>query len=254
MLGCGNMGGALLQRWLNTGLDSARVTVIDPAARRLDGVAWVAELPGGQPDLLILGIKPQMLEQVAPTVSRNVGSNTVLLSMLAGIDCATLRSHFPNALEVVRIMPNLPVSLGKGVSGLYGPSGRNKDVDGLMADTGHLAWLDSEELFHALTAVSGSGPAFVYRFIGAMAAAGSELGLSAVQALELARATVEGAAALSIASGIDPVELARQVTSPGGTTAEGLAALDREGLFSQLIAETLSATARRSKELGEIST
>jgi pyrroline-5-carboxylate reductase len=252
MLGCGNMGGALLKRWLNTGLDGTRVSVIDPAPRRIDGVAWLAELPAGKPDLFILGVKPQMLGDIASAVSAHVGRDTVLLSMLAGIDCAALRSAFPHAGCIVRIMPNMPVVLGKGVTGLFSDEGQREDVDGLMADTGLSVWLDREDMFHALTAVSGSGPAFVYRFIGAIAAAGVGLGLSKDQSLQLARAMTEGAAALCGDTGEDPAELARQVTSLGGTTAEGLAALDRDGLFSLLVQETLTATARRSRELGEV--
>ncbi len=250
MLGCGNMGGALLRRWLEAGLDAKRVTVIDPAPPRIEDVRWVGDFPDGQPDVLILGIKPQMLGEVAPALSGHLGRHTLLLSMLAGIDCALLLGHFPSVEQVVRMMPNLPVSLGKGVTGLYSPKGRRPDVDALMADTGLCEWLDDEDQFHGLTAVSGSGPAFVYRFIGAVAAAGAGLGLSDAQSLRLARATVEGAAALAIAADQDPVDLARQVTSAGGTTAAGLAELDQDGIFNSRVTATLQATAKRSRELG----
>ncbi len=251
VMGCGNMGGALLRRWLECGLKRERVCVIDPAPAQITGVCWQADFPGGTPDLLILGIKPQMFDELAPGVTTHIGPNSVVVSMLAGIDCARLRQAFPLAKAVVRTMPNLPVLLGKGVTALYSPAGPCADAEALFAPTGLVEWLNDEEHFHALTAVSGSGPAFVYRFIGALADGGTALGLPADQALRLARATVEGAAALSIAAGDDPAELAQRVTSPGGTTAEGLAVLDKGGEFVRIIAETQAATARRSQELGK---
>ena len=152
----------------------------------------------------------------------------------------------------MRTMPNLPVAIGKGVTGLFSADGSaevRSAVEALFASTGHAEWLAEEDQFHAVIAVSGSGPAFVYRFIAALADGGAALGLPADQALRLARATVEGAAALSTASGQDPSELARQVTSPNGTTAAGLATLDEGGQFAARIAATQAATAKRSQTL-----
>lgn len=249
IVGCGNMGGALLRRWLAAGLEPSRVTVIDPAPRRVDGVAWLTEPPEGSPSLMVLGIKPQLLDEAAALYGNSATGDTVIVSMLAGIEGQTLAHHFPAAGCIVRAMPNLPVALGKGVTGLFSTSGFNAAVDALFAPTGHVEWLADEELFHAVTALSGSGPAFVYRFIGALTDAASKLGLPADQALRLARSMVEGAAALSIAANEDPAELARQVTSPNGTTAAGLAELDRDGLFAARVEATLVAAAQRSKSL-----
>ena len=252
IIGCGNMGGALLRRWLATGLDPHQVTVIDPAPRSIPNVNWRATLPAGSPDMLLLGIKPQIIDQAAAAYAQAVTGKTVIISILAGVECADLAVRFPAAKAIVRTMPNLPVSIGKGVTGLFSDNANSETrsaIDALFAPTGHAEWLTSEDQFHAVIAVSGSGPAFAYRFIAALADGGAALGLPADQALRLARATVEGAAALCIASGEDPAELTRQVTSPGGTTAAGLATLDEGGTFAALIAATQVATARRSETL-----
>ncbi len=255
MVGCGNMGGALLRRWLEAGLEANRVTVIDPAPRQIEGVAWVESLPLGSPDCLILGIKPQMLGELAPALSPHITARTSLISILAGSECATLAKHFPHAYAIIRAMPNLPVMLGKGVTAFFS-NGAGADakaaVDSLFAPTGLCEWLSSEEDFHAIIAVSGSGPAFAYRFIGAMADGGAALGLPTDQALRLACATVEGAAAMAAASDADPAELARRVTSPGGTTAAGLAVMDIRGDFARIILDTQNATAERSAEMAKL--
>jgi pyrroline-5-carboxylate reductase len=252
MIGCGHMGGALLRRWLETVLDADQVTVVDPAPAQIEGVSWVSTLPEGTPDLLVLGIKPQMLNHVAPGIGTHVGKGTIILSMLAGVECATLRTLFPSAAAIVRAMPNLPVAIGKGVTGLFSsePDAR-APIDALMAGTGLTEWLEDEAQFHPLTALSGSGPAFVYRFIATLAEAGTELGLPADQALRLAKAMTEGAAAVAASTDTDPKELARRVASAGGVTAEGLRVLDEGSALRNLINETLTQAARRSAEMAE---
>ena len=252
VMGCGNMGGALLRRWLDCGLEAGRVTVIDPAPASIAGIHWVAGIPDGTPDLLLLGVKPQMLGTAAPALTARIGPATTLVSILAGVECSSLRAAFPGAGTIVRAMPNLPAVLGKGVTGLFSPdadSGVRDSITTLFLATGAAEWLVDEAQFHAVTALSGSGPAFAYRFIAALAEGGVALGLPAEQSLRLAQAMVEGAAALSIASDASPAELARQVTSPGGTTAAGLAVLDEDGAFLARIKATLAATAQRSEEL-----
>jgi pyrroline-5-carboxylate reductase len=252
MIGCGNMGGALLRRWLETGLDAADVTVVDPAPAQIEGVRWVSNLPDGAPDLLVLGVKPQLLGDVAPGIANHVGKATIILSMLAGVECATLQGLFPQTQAVVRAMPNLPVAIGKGVTGLFSlePEAR-APIDALMAGTGLTEWLEDEAQFHALTALSGSGPAFVYRFIASLAEAGTELGLPEDQALRLARAMTEGAAIVAASTDTDPQELARRVASAGGVTAEGLRVLDEGSALRLLVGETLTQAARRSAEMAE---
>jgi pyrroline-5-carboxylate reductase len=244
------MGGALLRRWLATGLEAGRVTVIDPAPPSLDGVRWQATPPDGSPSLLVLGVKPQILAEAAAMLAPAIGQSTVIVSILAGIECDALARAFPDAGAIVRAMPNLPVALGKGVTGLFSHAGEQAEVSALFAPTGHCEWVDDEQLFHAITALSGSGPAFVYRFIAALAEGGEAAGLSSDRALGLAGAMVEGAAALCRESGVSPLELARRVTSPNGTTAAGLARLDDGQAFAAATRESIEAAANRSRELG----
>ncbi|MBK8629738.1 MAG: pyrroline-5-carboxylate reductase [Sphingomonadales bacterium] len=254
--GCGNMGSAILSRWLECGLNPARVTVIDPAPASLPGVRWVAAPPQGEaaPALFVLGIKPQMLDDALPAYAGAVSEQTILLSMLAGVELGQLRKRFPQAGAIVRAMPNLAARLGKGVTGLMmdgGHDAAHAAVDAAMHQLGLAEWLTEEDQFHALTAVSGSGPAFLYRFVAALAKSGTALGLPEDQAMRLAKGMAEGAAALVAQSPDHPDDLAARVTSKGGTTAEGLAVLDHDSAMDALIAATLEATARRSRELAD---
>lgn len=253
MIGCGNMAGAMLRRWLEAGLDPATVTVVDPAGPTLPvGVRLVDAVPAEEPAPanLVLGFKPQQIASIAPGLA-NVATG-VVYSMLAGVEIATLRSHFPHARAIVRLMPNMPVMLGKGAIGLLTDTDSVRtDATALMTPLGLVEWLDSEDAFHALTALSGSGPAFVYRLVDAMAAAGESLGLPRDQALRLARATVEGAGALAAASPEAPGQLADRVASPGGTTREGLNVLDEGDAIQTLMRRTLAAADKRSREMAE---
>lgn len=249
LAGCGNMGGAMLHRWIAAGADPASITVIDPYAPDVpEGVRLRTAPPEGEvPTMLVLAVKPQQLDAL-PRLRAGV-----LLSILAGVEEAALAARF-DAGAVVRAMPNLPVSLGRGVVALHGAEGdaaARAAVEALMVPLGLVEWIGEESLFHAVTALSGSGPGFVYRFIEAMAQGGAEQGLPADQALRFAVATVEGAAALAAASGEPPAVLAERVASPGGTTRAGLNVLDRDHAIHDLVAETLAAAARRSEELAE---
>lgn len=255
LLGCGNMAGAMLARWLETGLDPAAVTVIDPYLSEIAaGVRLCAALPAGEapPAALMLGVKPQVFAEAAVGVNEVVGRETVLISIMAGIDSATLGAAVPGAGGIVRLMPNLPVALGKGVALLHAPDG-DPDlrglVDSLSQPLGLALWVESESLIDAGTAVSGSGPAFVYRFIDAMAAGAERLGFPADQAERLALATVEGAAALAARSAERPSALADRVASPGGTTRAGLNILDKDSAIHDLVGRTLQAAAERAAEL-----
>ena len=244
----------MLAGWLAGGLDPARFAVVDPVLAEVPaGVALRRELPVGESfSTVLLGVKPQLLGAVAPGLEPLVGPETVLLSILAGADLAALATHFPRARAVVRVMPNLSAAIGRsplGLSGLGVDPQVRAAVDALLAPLGAAQWLD-EGLMDAVTALAGSGPAFVYRFIDALAAGGVALGLEAEQARALAKATVEGAALLAAGADVAPAELARRVTSPGGTTAAGLAVLDA-GL-DRLVSATLEAAAARSRELAEL--
>jgi len=254
--GCGNMGGAILLRWIDCGLEPERVTVIDPAPASIPGVRWLAAPPQGEmaPALFVLGVKPQMLDDVLPFYAATVGEKSILLSMLAGVELADLRARFPDVGMAVRMMPNLAARLGKGVTGLMAEGGSDaarEAVDAAMRQLGLAEWLVNEEDFHALTAVSGSGPAFLYRFVSALAKGGEALGLPADQAMRLAKGMTEGAAALVAASPDHPDAIAARVASKGGTTAMGLSVLDKNEAMNRLMVDTLVATAERSREMAE---
>ena len=248
------MGGAMLAGWLAGGMSPARFTVVDPFLESAPtGVELLRELPERQFDAILLGVKPQMLGEIAPQIARLVGGKTILLSILAGAELASLAARFPDAGGVVRIMPNLAAAIGKSPMALaetgLGDAGKSA-VTALMAPLGTTEWLD-ETAFDAVTALAGSGPAFVYRFIDALAQGGAALGLPAAQAQRLALAMVEGAGALASASEHAPGELARRVASPGGTTEAGLAVLDADAALARLVAATLKAAADRSAEMAE---
>lgn len=253
ILGCGNMGGAMLAGWLGAGVDPVRFTVVDPfLAEAPAGVTLLREAPQRQFDVILLGVKPQALDAAVPALAQALGPDSIVLSILAGVEIASLSARAPAAHAIVRVMPNLAAAIGKSPLGLYG---RGLDQAGqaaletLLAPLGRCEWLASEDQLDAITALAGSGPAFVYRFIDALAAGGAELGLDPDQALRLAVAMVEGAGALAAASQVTPGELARRVTSPGGTTAAGLAVIDRDAALARLIAETLRAARDRGAEL-----
>ena len=188
---------------------------------------------------------------VAPGLAGPV-KGAILLSILAGAELATLSTRFPNAAAVVRVMPNLAAAIGKSPLGLVSHgldvAGR-KNVEALLAPLGTAEWLEREAELDAVTALAGSGPAFVYRFISALAQGGEALGLDSAQADRLARAMVEGAAMLAAASSDSPAELARRVTSPGGTTAAGLAVMDAGDEFARIVSEVLRAARDRGAEL-----
>ena len=254
IIGCGNMGGAMLAGWLAGGMDPMRFTVVDPVLDSAPpGVRLLRDMPQADYDAVLLGVKPQILGDVAPLVAPLASETTVLLSILAGVELASLAAHFPDARGLVRIMPNLAAAIGKSPIAL---AQRGLDAAGqasvtqLMAPLGTPEWLD-ESQFDAVTALAGSGPAFVYRFIDAMARGGAALGLPADQALRLALATVEGAGALASASEHGPGDLARRVASPGGTTEAGLRVLDADEALARLVAATLRAAAERSREMAE---
>ena len=249
LLGCGNMGGALLHRWMAGGL--TRVAVIDPNPRSLpDGIAAGAEPPPGEgPDILVVAVKPQLLGIAATPLVPRLKPATLIVSIMAGVSTAAVSAAF-GGRRVVRTMPNTPARIGHGVTALYatGAEGR-PEAEALMAAAGECVWLDDEAQFDAVTGVSGSGPAYVFAFIEALAAAGVAAGLPKALADELALRTVAGAGALAALRDATPAELRVAVTSPNGTTAAGLDVLQPE--LAALLAGTVAAAARRSRELGE---
>lgn len=249
LFGCGNMAGAMLARWLATGLAPEIVTVIRPSGvAPAPGVRTLVARPDEPaPRILLLGVKPQKLDEVAAEVAAAIGPQTILVSILAGADLATLRARFPDAGAIVRAMPNTPVAIGRGVTGLLGD--RNDAVATLMAPLGLVEWFDDEAGFEQLTALSGCGPAFLFRFIDALAGAGAALGLDPALATRLAVATVDGAAGLAAAASESPAKLADRVASPGGMTRKGLDVLDADRALARLLEATLAAAVARGREM-----
>lgn len=255
LVGAGNMGGAMLRGWLGGGLDPRTVTVIDPAAAAMpDGVRLLPAAPpdGEEPATLVLAVKPQLLDAAVAPLAPLVAPQTLVLSILAGVEIGSLRQRLPTPKSVIRGMPNMPASIGRGITALYADGAgatQRATAEALMAACGEVEWIDREALFDAVTALSGSGPAFVFRFADALAAAGAAIGLDPVQAERFARATVAGAAALLDASGEGAAALADQVASPGGTTRAGLDVLDDNEALRDLLTRTLEAARKRGAEL-----
>jgi pyrroline-5-carboxylate reductase len=253
IVGCGNMGGAMLTGWLAAGFAPSRFTIVDPLlAAAPEGVELLRALPARTFDAVLLGVKPQLLGDVAPQLAGLAGQGTIVLSILAGVELASLASRFPAAQALVRIMPNLAAAIGKSPVALFAEGideAGQAAVTELFQPLGLPEWLAAEAQFDLVTALAGSGPAFVYRFIDALAVGAAELGLAREQAERLALATVEGAAALAAASPHGPDELARRVASPGGTTEAGLKVLDADRALARLVEATLKAAADRSAEM-----
>lgn len=256
LVGCGNMAGAMLQGWLRAGPDPSPITVIRPSGRALaDGrIRVLTEPPAGEvPALVMLGMKPYQLDDVAAWLAARVSGETTILSILAGVRLADLEARLPRAGAIVRVMPNTPSALGQGATSLHGSLATEAagQVEALMAALGIVEWIEDEELFDVVSALTSSGPAFVFRYIAALAAAATDLGLPAGQAERLAVATVRGSGTLAAEAGESMHMLAERVASPGGMTRKGLDVLDAEERLVALVRDTLTAATRRSREMGE---
>lgn len=255
LVGCGNMGGAMLAGWLRHGLSPSSVTVIDPSRPPVpDGVALHASIPAGlaSPSAMVLAVKPQTLAEAARAVASLAGPGTLLLSVLAAVELTTLRNFFPVVTALVRAVPNLPASIGCGVTALAGDgldAAARTLVQSLVAPLGAVEWLDTELLCDAVTSISGCGPAFLCRFADAVASAGERQGLTRDQALRLIAATMTGTGELLSQPGADPRDIARRVASPGGVTQAGLSVLDADDALDRLLGETLAAAASRNAEI-----
>jgi pyrroline-5-carboxylate reductase len=250
------MAGAMLRRWLDCGLDPREVTVIRKSGAPVaEGVTVLTAPPpdGPVPALVLLGVKPQMLDLVAPDLAPMLSEETLFVSILAGVELEALRRRFPVPRTIVRAMPNTPVAVGQGVVALADASaeraGRDR-AEALMQPLGLVEWVD-ESLFDVVTALAGSGPAFLFRFIDALAEAGTDAGLPADQAARFALAMVQGSATLAAAADESPRALADRVASPGGSTRRGLDVLDEDGGINPLIRNTLTAAILRNREMAK---
>ena len=255
-VGCGNMGGAILDGWRLGGIDLSPVTVIRPSGKAVDGVRVVTNAAdaGPPPSLVVLAFKPQKLDEIAPELRQRLSARTLVVSMLAGVESASLRQRFPGVGAIVRATPNLPVAIRRGVTGLSSDDAdeaARAELGNLFAALGFAMWMTDEAKLAALGSVAGAGPAYVARFIAALAKAGVRRGLSEDIAAVIARETVLGAAWMAATTGEDMESIARRVASPKGTTEAGLAVLDREDLLDNLIAATINAAFARGRELAE---
>ena len=247
IIGCGKMAGAMVTGWQRAGVDFSNATAVRASGVAVPGVRTASSICGeGSPRLVLLGVKPQKLDDVAPALAKSLNSDTIVVSILAGVEIASLRARFPTAGQIVRAMPNLPVSEGRGVVALNGGDG---SLDPLFALLGMVVRTDSEAELAAVGSLAGAGPAYVARFVAALAKAGAERGLAPEIADRIALETVLGTAAMASASGETMESVAVRVASPNGTTQAGLKILDQQ--LDPLISRTLEAASRRGQELAE---
>ena len=256
LLGCGKMGSAMLAGWLENGLDPGAVWVIDPRASdwvKGTGVQVNADLPDS-PAVVLIAVKPQQMGDALPDIAAWGNGSTLFVSVAAGTTIGHFEDVLGAASPIVRAMPNTPAAIGRGITAIVGNArvapAQLDTAEALLAAVGQVVRLEGEHQMDAVTAVSGSGPAYVFHLIECLAAAGEAEGLAPDLALQLARATVAGAGALAMASGTDPAELRRNVTSPNGTTQAGLEVLmDEDTGLPPLMKKTVAAATDRSKEL-----
>ena len=259
LVGAGKMGGALLQGWLGLGVDPARIVAIEPqptatieafAAR---GVRINPDLASICSDAIVIAVKPQIAAEIIPNIAALMSPSTVVVSIMAGRTIAFLAGALPHNAAVVRAMPNTPAAIGRGitvaVANPFVSSAQRQLADALLRATGAVEWIDDEAMMDAVTAVSGSGPAYVFLLAESLARAGEKAGLPAELAMRLARATVAGSGELLQRSSVDAAVLRQNVTSPGGTTAAALDVLMAPDGLDVLMERAIAAATRRSREL-----
>ena len=260
-IGAGNMAASLIGGLLAQGIPASHIRASDPGAEQRTkiagehGIALFADNAEAilDADVIVLATKPQVLKDVCLALAPSQQDGQLLVSIAAGISCASL-GNWLGARPIVRCMPNTPALLRQGVSGLYANAEVNPAqrelAEQLLAAVGMALWLDNEQQIDAVTAVSGSGPAYFFLLIEAMTAAGEQLGLPKAIAAQLTLQTALGAAHMAVASDVDAAELRRRVTSPNGTTEAAINTFQAGG-FAELVEQALSAAAKRSAELAE---
>ena len=261
LVGAGNMGGAMLAGWLKSGVPGGSILVIDPgpsaAMQKLiadNGARHEVSPPAGTTaGVLFVAVKPQVMEGALPSYASFVAADTLVLSIAAGRRVALFERMFGSGTAIVRAMPNTPAAVGRGVTVLCAnsavTSGQRELAGRLMGAVGEVHWTADEELMHAVTAVSGSGPAYVFYLVECMAEAGRKLGLPADLAMRLARETVSGAGELLHQSPEDAAKLRQNVTSPGGTTAAALSVLMADDGIQPIFDRAVAAARKRAEEL-----
>ena len=256
LLGCGKMGSAMLAGWLASGLNPSSVWVIDPMPSEWvqgTGVHVNVDLPQS-PAIVIVAVKPQMMGDALPSLQALGNGDTMFLSIAAGTSIAAFETILGDTTPIIRAMPNTPAAIGQGITALIGNSSTNaaqiETAENLLSAIGQVVQLQTETQMDAVTGLSGSGPAYVFYMVDAMAQAGIAQGLSPELAMTLAKATVAGAGALAQSADETPTQLRINVTSPNGTTQAGLAVLMQDGTgLAPLINDTVAAASNRSREL-----
>jgi len=259
LVGAGKMGGALLEGWINLGVDPADIVVIEPQpAASIEALSArglrINPAPASIcPDAIVIAVKPQIAPEIMPHVASLMSPSTVVVSIMAGRTIAFLAGILPREAAVVRAMPNTPAAIGRGITvavpNAQVDHAQRQLADTLLTATGAVEWIDDETLMDAVTAVSGSGPAYVFLLTESLARAGQKAGLPAELAQRLARATVMGSGELLQRSSIDAAVLRQNVTSPGGTTAAALDVLMAPDGLDRLMERAVAAATRRGREL-----
>ncbi len=267
LVGCGKMGGALLSGWIDAGRAPASITVVEPEASSFrkataalpPGIAHVTsphELSGAyKPDIVVIAVKPQIMDEVVPNFRRFAQEGVAVLSIAAGRTIDYFQDALGKRSAIVRAMPNTAASIGRGITAAianaYVSAPQHALCEQLLTAVGEVVWVTDEEQMDAVTAVSGSGPAYVFLLTECMAKAGIEAGLPPKLAAQLARATVAGAGALLVVSPEEPRKLRENVTSPGGTTEAALKVLMAPDALPMLMTKAIAAATKRSHELAQ---
>lgn len=260
LIGCGRMGSALLKGWLNSGVKAITVVEPKPSAdlkklirRKKVTFAAAPSQVKGNPSVCVVAIKPQVLKGEAPVLAGFAARGALMISIAAGIPVAAMTKAWGRKARIIRAMPNTPGAVGAGITGLFAAKGvtaaDRKKATSLLSALGETEWVNREDLIDSVTAVSGSGPAYLFLFAEALTEAGIAQGLSPVQAAKFARATVVGAGALLKADKSPAAKLRENVTSPGGTTAAALAVLMARGGLTPLVKRAVAAAKKRAEEL-----
>lgn len=260
LIGAGNMGGAMLAGWLESGISADRINVVDPvpsekmltvfAKAGVDHFTSAEDAPIS--DVLIVAVKPQIIEKVLPSLTNMIGEETAIVSVAAGTTISTISGHV-GEVAIVRAMPNTPSLMRKGMTGCFA-NGRTsasqvEQVTHLLSAMGKVVWVESESQIDAVTAVSGSGPAYVFHLAECMAQAGVEAGLPVAVAETLARETIAGAGEMLSQLEDSSAQLRKNVTSPNGTTAAALDVFMSDQKMQKLVSQAIMAAKKRSEEL-----
>ncbi|MGI9437824.1 MAG: pyrroline-5-carboxylate reductase [Geminicoccaceae bacterium] len=263
LVGCGKMGSALLCGWIEHGLSGDDIVVVEPARSAMETISGrfdvhvVGHIADVEPNrrfrAVVFAVKPQVMDSVLPAYAERIDAETVVISIAAGCSVRRFEQAFGDGIAVVRAMPNTPAAIGQGVTALFANARADQDqhklAEALMTAVGTVHWVDDEALMHAITAMSGGGPAYVFLLIEALAQAGMASGLPEDLAWPMARATVIGSSALAEASDEPAATLRRNVTSPGGTTQAALEVLMAPDGVQPLFDQAMAAATRRSQEL-----